>query len=69
MRISTPVSVILTKESPHIRLGNLGQSVTHKIVSSNWADLLPSAVTAVQSSFQCSKLLVPRLIIGSIVNT
>lgn len=53
---------------------------TDRIVSSNWADLRPSSVTAVQSSFQCSyygqpivplklrytpRLAVPALIMGS----
>ena len=37
------------------------------MVCSNWADLWPSAVTAVQSSFQRRSLYVPWFIIGSIV--
>lgn len=36
------------------------------MVSSNWAERLPSRVVAVQSSFQWMRLLAPILIIGSV---
>lgn len=39
--------------------------MTYRMVSSNCAELRPSRVTAVQSSFQWSRLAVPRLIMGS----
>ena len=62
---STPVSVILdrTRMSERTHAGGQSDRATYRSVSSNCALRLPSIVTDVQSSGQCSRSQWPRLII------